>query len=218
MTQPDQNDLSAIDAATIAINQLMDQFDGHHSVWLFGYGSLDLQGGLPLPATPPGQHRRLDAALLARLARPSRHAGGAGPRGHHHRGSRRHLPRHGLPGHAGSLRPPRPPRKERLSAAGHRHHFRDERRKVEGLVYIATPDNTAFLGAASEQEIARHIARSTGPSGPNSDYLITWPAPCANWARATRMSLRSSNIWRNSRHWPRTAPQHTPVASALTLV
>ena len=42
---------------------------------------------------------------------------------------------------------------------------------VVGLVYIATPDNTAFLGEASEQEIARHIARSTGPSGPNSDYL-----------------------------------------------
>jgi cation transport regulator ChaC len=43
--------------------------------------------------------------------------------------------------------------------------------QVEGLVYIATPDNTAFLGAASEAEIAAHIARSAGPSGPNSDYL-----------------------------------------------
>ncbi len=42
---------------------------------------------------------------------------------------------------------------------------------VEGLVYIATEDNTAYLGAASELQIARQIARSKGPSGPNRDYL-----------------------------------------------
>ena len=47
----------------------------------------------------------------------------------------------------------------------------DDSDSVVGLVYIATPDNTAFLGEAPEQEIARHIARSIGPSGPNSDYL-----------------------------------------------
>ena len=42
---------------------------------------------------------------------------------------------------------------------------------VLGLVYIATPDNLAFIGEASERDIAEHIARSAGPSGPNSDYL-----------------------------------------------
>ncbi len=41
-----------------------------------------------------------------------------------------------------------------------------------GLVYIATPDNDAFLGAASEAAIARHIHASAGPSGSNSDYLL----------------------------------------------
>ncbi len=41
-----------------------------------------------------------------------------------------------------------------------------------GLVYIATPDNEAFLGPASEAEIARHIHASAGPSGSNSDYLL----------------------------------------------
>ncbi len=41
-----------------------------------------------------------------------------------------------------------------------------------GLVYIATPDNEAFLGPASETEIARHIHASAGPSGSNSDYLL----------------------------------------------
>jgi cation transport regulator ChaC len=43
---------------------------------------------------------------------------------------------------------------------------------VEGLVYIATGENAAFLGPASEYDIARQIAASHGPSGPNSEYLL----------------------------------------------
>jgi len=43
---------------------------------------------------------------------------------------------------------------------------------ARGLVYIATPDNQAFLGAASEHEIARQICAAQGPSGTNRDYLI----------------------------------------------
>lgn len=42
----------------------------------------------------------------------------------------------------------------------------------QGLVYIATADNAAFLGEASEQQIADHIAASHGPSGSNADYLL----------------------------------------------
>lgn len=41
-----------------------------------------------------------------------------------------------------------------------------------GVVYRATPDNHAFLGDAPLDEIARHIATSHGPSGPNRDYLL----------------------------------------------
>ena len=44
-------------------------------------------------------------------------------------------------------------------------------RCVNGLIYIATPDNFAHLGHASNQEIAKQIARSHGPSGSNQDYL-----------------------------------------------
>lgn len=44
--------------------------------------------------------------------------------------------------------------------------------KANGLVYIASEDNAAFLGAASELDIARHIAQSAGPSGTNSEYLL----------------------------------------------
>ena len=42
----------------------------------------------------------------------------------------------------------------------------------EGLVYIANEDNAAFLGPAPEDEIARHIHASHGPSGANRDYLL----------------------------------------------
>ncbi len=47
-----------------------------------------------------------------------------------------------------------------------------ESKIVKGLVYIAPTDNDAFLGHASEKEIAKHILRSVGPSGPNCDYLL----------------------------------------------
>ena len=41
-----------------------------------------------------------------------------------------------------------------------------------GVTYIAPPGNAAFLGPADVGEIARHIARSSGPSGTNTDYLL----------------------------------------------
>ena len=41
-----------------------------------------------------------------------------------------------------------------------------------GLTYIATPDNAAYLGEASEYDIALHICRAEGPSGPNDEYLL----------------------------------------------
>lgn len=50
-------------------------------------------------------------------------------------------------------------------------YFQDESRSP-GVVYIATEDNHAFLGPATERDIAEHIAGSEGPSGKNSDYLL----------------------------------------------
>ena len=157
-------------ANTIAINQQMDQFDGQHSVWLFGYGSLIYKADFPYLQRRP--------ASIANWTR--RFWQGS----HDHRGTPE------APGRVVTL----------IAEPGAICHgmaylitpdvfaHLDHREKngylrlaipitfedgdvAEGLVYIATPDNTAFLGAASEQEIARHIARSAGPSGPNSDYL-----------------------------------------------
>ena len=42
----------------------------------------------------------------------------------------------------------------------------------QALVYIATEDNDAYLGEASEYDIAVQIANTEGPSGTNSDYII----------------------------------------------
>ena len=41
-----------------------------------------------------------------------------------------------------------------------------------GLLYIATADNEAYLGKASEYDIAVQICGATGPSGPNDEYLL----------------------------------------------
>ena len=44
--------------------------------------------------------------------------------------------------------------------------------RATGLTYLATPDNEAWLGEASELEIAHHICAARGPSGENTDYLL----------------------------------------------
>ncbi|MBU6249100.1 MAG: gamma-glutamylcyclotransferase [Xanthomonadaceae bacterium] len=44
--------------------------------------------------------------------------------------------------------------------------------RADAVTYIAPPGNGAWLGPASEPEIARQIATATGPSGPNRDYLL----------------------------------------------
>lgn len=43
---------------------------------------------------------------------------------------------------------------------------------AEGLIYLATADNAAFLGAAPLDEMAHQIAAAHGPSGANRDYLL----------------------------------------------
>jgi cation transport regulator ChaC len=155
---------------TIAINQRMDKFDGHHSVWLFGYGSLIFKADFPFierrPASISGWARRFWQGS------------------HDHRGTE------AAPGRvltlvaqagavcAGMAYLITP---EVFAHLDHREkngylrlaidiHF-DDGGSEEGLVYIATEDNAAFLGEAPERDIARQIAESVGPSGRNRDYL-----------------------------------------------
>ena len=156
---------------TIAINQRMDKFDGHQSVWLFGYGSLIFKADFPFI------ERR--AASIHDWAR--RFWQGS----HDHRGTET------APGRVATL--VQQPGAECYGMAylitpevfAHLDHREkngylrlateitfDDGNKVEGVFYIAPQDNEAYLGEATELDIAMHIARSAGPSGPNRDYLL----------------------------------------------
>lgn len=156
---------------TIAINQRMDRFDGHHQVWLFGYGSLIFKADFPYlerrPASITGWTRRFWQGS------------------HDHRGTET------APGRVVTLVPAPGAvchgmaylvTPEEFAHLDHREkngYLRlavdiafDDGASVEGLVYIATQENAAFLGPASELAIARQIAAARGPSGPNSEYLL----------------------------------------------
>ena len=156
---------------TVAINQRMATFDGHHSVWLFGYGSLIFKPDFPFLERRP--------ASIANWTR--RFWQGS----HDHRGTQT------APGRVVTLVPEPGAHcagmaylitPEVFAHLDHREkngYLRlaididfDDGASTEGLVYIATESNAAFLGAASELEIALQIAGASGPSGRNRDYLM----------------------------------------------
>lgn len=43
---------------------------------------------------------------------------------------------------------------------------------VRGLVYVAGRENENYLGEASIEVIARQVAVSAGPSGPNPEWVL----------------------------------------------
>ncbi len=158
-------------ADTIAVNQQMSHFDDHAELWLFGYGSLIYKADFAYlerrPASIRGWTRRFWQGS------------------HDHRGTPE------APGRVVTL-VEQPDAVcvgmaylisldtlQHLDVREKNGYLRfvtemqlDDGRQVEALVYIATPDNEAYLGPADEREIARHIAASAGPSGPNRDYLL----------------------------------------------
>jgi len=156
---------------TTAINRLMDRFDRHASVWLFGYGSLIFKADFPSLARRP--------ASIAGWSR--RFWQGS----HDHRGT------HAAPGRVVTLVPDdeavchgmaylvTPEEFAHLDYREKNGYLRlatpmtfDDGTIAEGIVYIASHDNAAYLGPASERDIARQIAGARGPSGPNSEYLL----------------------------------------------
>lgn len=157
---------------TVHTNQNRYRFEAHEQVWVFGYGSLIFKADFPFierrPASISGWTRRFWQGS------------------HDHRGTPE------SPGRVVTLIEEPGSVCEGMAyliTADVFSHL-DYREKngylriqtpltfqdgteAEGLVYIAGPDNAAFLGPAPEAEIARQIASSIGPSGPNRDYLLS---------------------------------------------
>ena len=160
-----------MNANTNAANKLIDQFDDHHKVWVFGYGSLIYKADFPFIERRPasianwtrrfwqGSHdHRGTATATGRVATIIEQPGGQC---------------HGM---AYLITPEVFDHLDRREQNGYLRLATDilfeDGSTLQGQVYIAAADNAAFLGAASELEIARHIAQATGPSGPNSEYLL----------------------------------------------
>lgn len=156
---------------TTAINRHRHDFSGADSVWLFGYGSLIYKTGFPYlerrSAQIHGWERRFWQGS------------------HDHRGTPNR------PGRVVTLVENKerectgmayrvaPSTFEQLDIRERNGYLRFEtplyfRNGVrdKALVYIATADNAAWLGADTDAAIALTIAECRGHSGLNSDYLL----------------------------------------------
>lgn len=156
---------------TSALNKQRQDLSQHQSVWLFGYGSLIYKVDFPY------LERR--SAYIMDWSR--RFWQGS----HDHRGTPERpgrvltlikTPGERCTGMAYRVSPDVFEHLDHREKNGYLRFFTPmtfaDGTHEEGLVYIATEDNAAFLGAADEAEIARHIARSEGPSGHNAEYLL----------------------------------------------
>lgn len=158
-------------ACTLEQNRNMTVFDACEQVWLFGYGSLIFRPDFPFLAQRParllGHARRFWQASVDHRGTPQQpgrvvtlieQAGAA------------------VDGVAFLITPAVFAHLDERERNGYLRlalplHF-DDGSQVLGLTYVARQDNPAYLGPASEQEIAQQIARAHGPSGPNRDYLL----------------------------------------------
>ena len=157
-------------ANTIATNKLMNRFDGQASVWLFGYGSLIFKADFDYLERRPasitnwtrrfwqGSHdHRGSTVFPGRVATVVEQAGAE------------------CAGMAYLITPQVFDHLDQREQNGYLRLATDitfeDGTSAEGLIYVATEQNAAYLGSASELEIARQIARARGPSGPNRDYL-----------------------------------------------
>lgn len=160
---------------TIEANRRAGHFADREELWLFGYGSLIYKAGFDYierrPATITGWQRRFWQGSHDHRGTPEApgrvatlvEAPGAVCQGMAYRitpdlfGYLDHREKNGYLRFAADM-----------TFDGGAH--------AEGLVYIATPENEAWLGDAPARDIARQIARSQGPSGPNRDYLLNLAA------------------------------------------
>lgn len=166
----------AMSADTTLLNRRMTRFDGHESFWLFGYGSLIWKADFPFLERRPARIR----GWVRRFWQGS----------HDHRGTPEAPGRvvtlirepgavcHGMAYRITpeTLAPLDVREKNGYLREVTRLHFSEADRagvdSAEGLLYVATEENAAFLGEAPLEVMAEQIARAKGPSGPNRDYLV----------------------------------------------
>jgi cation transport regulator ChaC len=150
-------------------------FDADGGFWLFGYGSLIQRPDVPfdarLPARLDGWERRFWQGSHDHRGTPQApgrvvtlvEAAGA-----HCDGVAYRIPPAEAPAVLARL-----DHREKNGYARHalglRTHAGD---LVRALVYVAVPENFAWLGPAEDDALARQIAASHGPSGANRDYLL----------------------------------------------
>jgi cation transport regulator ChaC len=161
---------AALSFDTTAVNKLRHRFDQCDRIWLFGYGSLIFKADFPYSERRPASIR----GWTRRFWQGS----------HDHRGTP------SAPGRVLTLTPQAdavcagmaylitPEVFDHLDYREKNGYLRlstdiifEDGMREPGLLYIADADNAAFLGPASEREIARQIATAVGPSGRNRDYL-----------------------------------------------
>lgn len=147
--------------------------DSGDSVWLFGYGSLIWRPDIPYadarPATIRGWARRFwqgshDHRGLPDA--PGRVVTLVASVGAACRGMAYLVERHTADEVFEAL-----DHREKNGYQRHRVALEFDAASAAGVVYIAAPENHAFLGPASPLDIARQILTSAGPSGSNRDYL-----------------------------------------------
>lgn len=160
---------------TQVINRQRDHFRGRDDVWLFGYGSLIYKADFPFLEHRPAKIR----GWARRFWQGS----------HDHRGTPEapgrvltliEAPEEDCIGMAYRVTPDVFAHLDHREKNGYLRVVIDltfttgtnSGTHAEGLIYIAHPHNAAFLGPASEAEIARQIAQSRGPSGPNDEYVL----------------------------------------------
>lgn len=197
---------------TTHLNQRMTHFDGHDSIWLFGYGSLIWKADFPY-------HERRHACIHGWVRRFWQGS-------HDHRGTPEVPGRvvtlvrqadaicHGMAYRIGpEVLGPLDVREKNgyLREIVTLHFLPTVPQKVaqtasqaEGLVYLAGQDNAAFLGDAPHGVIAEQIARAHGPSGPNRDYLLNLAASLE------AMGVEDAHIRELVHHLPATPSMETP--------
>lgn len=162
---------------TIALNQQRQPLDHLQSVWLFGYGSLIYKTDFAYldakPACIYGWERRFWQGSHDHRGTPEApgrvltlvEAAGARCAGMAYQvtpDTFEHLDHREKNGYLRVFTPLHWLNDSEHSGPG----------ETEGVVYLAGADNEAYLGPDSDAAIAAHIARSTGPSGPNSEYVL----------------------------------------------